>query len=1795
MPALKRKADQGTAHSKKEKPVATDRSAKRPRKSDAAADGAPSAKPPVVKPDSTAQRSIFKDEERSFPRGGASVLTPLEHKQIQIKANQDVLFEQAGQKRTGDDGLSDEGSDAGTQERPKENKKKRSKKTKTANDDEEKERVVRVESLSSKKLVAGTMVLGQVADFTSRDLVLALPNNLVGYVPLTAISDKLTERLEKMLNDDEGSDAESADEHELSDVNLKNLFVVGQYLRAYVTSTPEDAVAAKTRKRIELSLHPKLVNQGISKSSLTVNSVVQASVISNEDHGLVMDMGLDEPGLKGFLSKRELDPKVDFASIQEGTVFMCLVSGVNPDGRIVKLSADHQKAGNLKKLSTLTNAPTVDVFLPGAVVDLLVTDSTLNTVTGKILGLIDATVDTVHSGSYATTGADFSEKCKIGTKVKARIIFTCPNSETKKVGVSLLEHVLSLSTRMSGKPKERKNPLDTLSISSFVEEAKVVTVAPKAGLYFDLGIRDVLGFAHISRLKEEKVEMLSETTGEFKIGTKHRTRIIGYNLMDGLYQLSLEQKILDQPFLCIEDIKVGQVVKGKVQKLFADKKGSTGVLVNISEGIIGLVTELHLSDVRLQHPERKFREGATVTARVLSTDVGRHEVLLTLKKSLVNSDVQPWAEYSQITEGATGPGTLVDVRHSGALVRFYGNVKAWLPTAEMSEAYIEDATRHFQKGQVVNVRVLSVDPAAGRMLVSCKDPTVINGEKEALFKSLKPGDIVKGVVVEKSLETVAVDLGHGVKGVLRVGHLTDGSEKKNLSTMSRIRVGGPLEDVVVLEKHSKSHTVHLSNKPSLRKDAQAHKLVSYFEDVHAGNTVHGFVRGLLPDKVFIEFGGGVVGLLFKSQLLEDMIQLPNFGLRKDQSVTARVTHIDSGKELFWLSMRPEAETTTPSLQTETSVGEATVNAVDQNIKSTQDLVFGTTMDVRIKSVKSDQVNVQIADNIQGRISVAEVFNEWEDIEDKKHPLAQLKMQDIMQVKVLGRHDARNYRFLPITHRQGKTPIFELTAKKGELTGEGDVLAMQNIIPGSSLIAFVNNHADRYVWVTVSANVRGRIDFFDLTDDLTLLADVEKNFPVGCALKVRVKAVDAAAARLDLTAASAFSAHSMTLNDLKEGLVLPARVTKINASSIVVQINKNIAAPIYLQQLSDDYDTAKPSGYKTGDILRVCVVDIDTPNKKLGLSARPSRVLSSSLSIKDPEITDKSQLKIHQVIRGYIKRVDDNGIYVRLGLRVDAFVRVTHLSDSFIKEWKPQFQVDQLVTGKIISTDGKNPQMSLKRSVVEGTYVKQLEFSDVTADQIVTATVRRVLEHGVILVVANSNNVSGMCHISQLADNRVKNIKDLYKEGDVVKAKILRVDQKQRRISFGLKYSYVKSDEEQNDDEEMNDASDLSAADSDDQSMQDEVSEDEDAEMRSVKSAESEHGSAAEADARSEDDDDTELARPSAGLSTSGFDWTGATLDFDERQAASESSSDEDASKKKKKPKKATIKEDRTGDLDAYGPQSIVDYERLLLGQPNSAELWVRYMVFQRDLNEIEKARQIARRALATINPREEKEKLDVWTALLHLENEFGSNELVEDTFKEACQYNDSREIHERMIKIYVSSGKLDKADNLYQSMIKNKSFTPTPSLWLSYATFLMGTLQPPSAARARNLLARATQSVPDSQHRHLTEKFAALEFKSPNGDSERGRTIFEGLVSTWPNKGDIWDVYLSLEMAHGGQDNVRDLFERMSKLKLKKKRAATVFSKWASWEESVGNNKGVDKVRTLEREWAEKRQEKDEE
>ncbi|RYP47349.1 hypothetical protein DL768_006600 [Monosporascus sp. mg162] len=1729
--------------------------------------------------------SRLKEEEPLFPRGGGSVLSPLEQKQIAIQAKQDVLFEQQS-------GKSAKKVDRATKAKKKSKGQKDVKSTKAHQGDD----AVKIESLNYKRLVKGSLVLAQITEINSLDLVLALPNNLTGHVPITAISDTLNERIAAEAeggddDDDDDDDDEKKDGSRDNDVDLKELFRTGQYLRAYVTSTIEEtsATATKPKRHIELSLRSEQTNTGLSSQDIVANSTVMATVTSAEDHGFVMDLGITDSKIGGFLPRKELDKDISDSQLQPGAVVLCLVTGKSANGKVAQLTTLQSKLGKVQNFAS--EATTINTFLPGSSVELLVSEISNHGIAGKVMGSLDVTADLVHSG-VGPQALDLESKYKVGKKIKARVICNFPTAQEPKLGISLLEHVLSLQPMHT---TSSQHPPDALSISTLVEQCTVTKVEPEIGLFVDIGVDGVCGFAHISRVKDGKVDMLSESSGPFRLGSVHRGRVVGYNALDGMFQLSFEKHILEQRFLRIEDIPVGEVVDGVIEKLLINQDGVDGLLIKLAEGIIGYVPQMHLADVRLQHPEKKFREGSKVKARVLSTDTARRQVRLTLKKTLVNSEAVPIKSFEDLVAGMQVPGTIVKVLPNGAVVQFYGSLRGFLPVSEMSEAYIRDPKEHFRIGQVVSVHVLNFDSDARKLFVSCKDPSAFGLEKQTALKNLKLGDLVSAKVVQKTEDDVFVELvDSSLKAMIPAGQLAD-KPSKTQSALKGIRVGQTLGNLVVLDKNEGRRFLALSKKPSLVKACQEGKLLTSLEEAKVGELRQGFVRNITLTAAFVQFAGKLTALLPKSKLPQEDQRKTGFGLEKYQSLLVKIASINREHGRIVAASPALEEGKIDKQQAPSKTGAKVENPVDETISSMDDVVVGKITKAKIVSIKSTQLNVRLADNIQGRVDISQVFDSWDEIPDPKAPLAKFKVHDVIDVRVLGVHDARNHRFLPISHRSTHS-VLELSAKPSDLQGDAtSPLSLGQLEVGSTHLAFVNKVQANSLWANLSPNVRGRLSMLEISDDVSQLEKLSSNFPVGSALRVRVLAHNADEGRLDLSARSSGSAANLKWEDVKQNMVLPGRITKINERQIMVQLSDLVSGPVHLIDISDDYDEASTMSYSKNSVLRASVVNVDKSNKKIRLSTRPSRVLNSSLPVKDREITNVSQINNGDVIRGFVKNVSDKGLFVTLGGDVTAMVKISDLSDKFLKDWKDHFQVDQVVKGRITSVDPAvgHIQMSLKPSVVDKSYVPLITYPDLREGQIVTGTVRKVEEFGAFILIDGSANVSGLCHRSEMAEKPVEDARKLLNEGDAVKAIILKLDQQKKRINFGLKPSYFEDDDDSDMSVDDDEGAGAALLDGDEDNSEAEEYDDDDEDMEDAGGVIHITGTDNSTEDGSDDqDEDIEMSNAATdgaeGLDAGGFDWSADALD---KADATDGDAGENvsASRDKKKRRKPQIEEDKSGDLDAFGPKTAVDYERLLNRQPNSSALWIQYMAHQMQVSELAKAREVAERAINTINSTEETEKLNVWIAYLNLEVRFGNDDTVQDVFKRACQVNDQQEVYQRFATIYIQEGKVDKADELLQTLCK-KFGANSVDVWYNYAHWLHSVQNQPERARA--LLPRATQALPSQVRLALMTKFAALEFTSAHPNPELGRTMFEGLLATFPKRFDLWNQLLDHEDSPGADRAVvRDVFERAIRVRGLKARAAKKwFKRWAAWEERNGDAKSRERVSAKAAEWVRARE-----
>lgn len=1624
-------------------------------------------------------------------------------------------------------------------------------------------------------MVTGSVVLGQISEIGFQSLTIALPNNLTGTVSIAAISDIITTKLQKQADasdNDSGSESEDDD-----DLELANMFTVGQYVRAHVISTRDEETGGKSKRNIELSLRPSDTNSGMSKEDVVPNATVMAAIVSVQDHGYEMELGIGKNKIKGFLTKKEIGSEVDELRLQPGSVALCLVKSVS--GKIAQLTLD---AAKLSKIDAVPGeATTVNAFQPGTAADILVTSVTGRGLIGKLLGHLPVTADLVHSGA-GPDGVHLETKYKVGSRVKARIICNFPSAKSPKLGISLLPHITRLNVKTAGRGASVKAPLDILPIASYVEKCTVRLVEPGIGLYVDVGAQGLSGFVHISRVKDGKVDALYETSGPFKKDSVHRGRVVGYSEFDGVYLLSFEPSVLEQKFLRLEDVPAGEVVNATIEKVIVGASGVSGLVLKVAEGVTGLVHETHLADVRLQHPERKFREGMTVKARVLSVRPRKRQMRLTLKKTLVNSDMPIIEDFNKIEVGSQALGTISDISAHGARIEFFKGVRGFLPVSQMSEAYIEDPRQHFKTGQVLTVHVLDVDPEARKLVVSCKDPSAFGIDKQTALKALSVGSLVSGKVSQKTETQVSIELDDsGLKAILPIGHLTDNSEKKNEHALKRINAGQTLSNLLVLDKNERRRAITVSQKPSLIEASKSGKFIRDYSDAKAGDIVPGYISAIQNSVVLVQFGGNLTGVLFKTKLPEEDREKPNFGLRKHQSIKVAVSSVNQEKKRLIVVPAAMAGAATES---KPSAEKSTRPEVHGPVK---DVTFGQVSEAHVVGVHDTQLNVETSDKVQGRIDVSQIFDSWDKIKDPEHPLAQFKKGDAISVRAIGLHDAKDHRFLAFSHRSYNS-VVEFTAKPSDIAAdELKTLSLGDLKTGSTHLAYINNVSQNCLWVNLSPVVRGRINAIEVSDDMSKVSNLAEHFEVGSAIKVRVVDVDAASGRLDLSARSS-AAPAITWDTIKPNQVLVGSVSKINERQVVVKLSPTISGAIGLADMSDDFSDVNTLKYNKGEAVRVSVVEVDRSNKKVRLSTRASRVLSSDSPVTDKEIVNAEQVAPGTVIRGFVKHVADKGVFVQLGGKVTALVKISNLSDRYIKDWKEHFQVDQMVKGRVLSVDASSGQIevSLKASVADDDYVPPVTYESIQKGQVVTGIIRKVQDFGAFIVIDGSNNVSGLCHRSEMADKPVEDATKLYQEGDKVKAKVLTVDAKKKRISFGLKPAYF------DDDVDMDDDAGAELVSSDDEQDEDVDSDEGDDLMDggapisffgTDNANDSDDEDGAEDDDEDSVDEDGDVEMNGGGLSAGKYDWTGDAFDDGDKKTSRAKADKKE--KREKRPRKDEIQVDRTADLDANGPQTSSDYERLLLGQPDSSALWIAYMALQMQVSELTKARDVAERALKTINIREETEKLNVWIAYLNLEVAYGTKHTVDEVFQRACQYNDAQEVHERLATIYIQAGKHGKADNLFQTMT-SKFGSKSPDIWTNYAHFLHVTLKAPDRARA--LLPRATQALGEKQTPSLMAKFGALEFQSPNGDAERGRTTYETLLATWPKRFDLWNQLADLEMAApGGGDAaaIRDVFERGTKVKgLKAQRAMKWFKRWAAWEEKM-DPKGKERVMAKAQEW----------
>ncbi len=308
-------------------------------------------------------------------------------------------------------------------------------------------------------------------------------------------------------------------------------------------------------------------------------------------------------------------------------------------------------------------------------------------------------------------------------------------------------------------------------------------------------------------------------------------------------------------------------------------------------------------------------------------------------------------------------------------------------------------------------------------------------------------------------------------------------------------------------------------------------------------------------------------------------------------------------------------------------------------------------------------------------------------------------------------------------------------------------------------------------------IRGKSVFVDLgtkSEGVVPVDQFGEAIPApGDMIEVRVDHFDTAEGLLILSLKGA--AVEANWENLRKGLIVEARVTKVNKGGLDVEVD-GIRGFLPIGQI--DINRVEDASIYVTHKFRVVVTEVNSREKNLVVSRR------DLLEQERAEAREKTwkELEEGQVRTGVIRSVKDFGAFVDLG-GVDGLLHIGDMSWTRLKDVGDTVKPGQQVEVKILRIDRTTQKVSLG--------LKQLTPSpwDLVEDkyergQSYTGRVTRLMEFGAFVEL--EPGIEGLIHISELSPSRVRRVTDIVKPEQVVEVRILKIEPELKKISLSIK-------------------------------------------------------------------------------------------------------------------------------------------------------------------------------------------------------------------------------------------------------------------------------------------------------------------------------------------------------------------------------------------------------------------------
>lgn len=244
--------------------------------------------------------------------------------------------------------------------------------------------------------------------------------------------------------------------------------------------------------------------------------------------------------------------------------------------------------------------------------------------------------------------------------------------------------------------------------------------------------------------------------------------------------------------------------------------------------------------------------------------------------------------------------------------------------------------------------------------------------------------------------------------------------------------------------------------------------------------------------------------------------------------------------------------------------------------------------------------------------------------------------------------------------------------------------------------------------------------------------------------------------------------------IRPGDIVTGTVIDVNDQDVTIDFNYYAPGRIPVTELSDDPTYHVLENVAVGDTLTATVVKTDDGAGNMLLSCKDA---VEELAWDKLQEAQKTKKVYHVKVAGAV-----NGGCVAYVEGVRGFIPASKLALEYVEE--PADYLNKELDVQVISVDegAKRVVLSAKELLLAKVMEeKNKKINKYTVGTVMEGTVEQLKDYGAFVNIGDG--ITGLVHISQISDRRLKHPSQVLKEGDKVKVKIIKIENNKISLSI----------------------------------------------------------------------------------------------------------------------------------------------------------------------------------------------------------------------------------------------------------------------------------------------------------------------------------------------------------------------------------------------------------------------------